>query len=489
MEFLDPKKRRAHRQKLFIGYGLIAIALTMMTIIIFFAAYGFDIDRKTGQVIQNGMIVLNAAPESARITINGNDEGNTDKRLSLPAGQYKVELSREGYRNWTKEVNLGGSVIEQLVYPFLFPAELQTSSIQEYSARPTVVSQSPDRRWLVVQRPGDAVGAFQVVDLNDADNATTTVVLPDGILSAGTTHRFSAVEWSTNNNDLLLKHTFDDKSEFVVLNRDNPARSRNITNTFADRTFSSLSMRDKSPEQFYLYNATDKTLYSSDIKSKQYTLVATNVLSYKSYQKDVVLYVTPAADTKSAEVHLSHKGKDRVIKTIAASPTYLHDAADFDGSLYVAVGGSNEGRVYLFENPLDTLNSSQGPQAFRALTISNGSRLLFSNNARFISVQAGSKFAVYDAETDRHYRYDTKLSLGKNVSATWMDGHRLAIVPEDGTVRVFDFDGINMQELNPAIPGSAVYFDRDYEALFVLARGERNQETTGLTRTELRLNP
>lgn len=488
MEFLDPKKRRAHRQKLFIGYGLIAIALTMITIVIFFAAYGYDIDRHTGQVIQNGMIILNAAPESARITINGADQGNTDKRLSLPAGQYSIELSRDGYRSWHKEVNLSGGAIEQLVYPFMFPQNLSTSAVQDYTSPPIVMSQSPDRRWLVTQRPGDAVGAFQVIDLNDTNNATQTVVFPDGVLTQGTKHSFQAIEWSTNNNDLLMKHVVDGKTEYVVLNRDNTSKSRNLTKLFDGRTFTSVSLRDKNPDLFYLYNQADKSLYATDAKAKQYTLVASNVLSYKGYQKDLVLYVSPNKDTSKADVHLLYKGIDKVIKQVGASKTYLDDAADFDGKLYVAVGGSSDKEVYLFKNPLDGLsNSSEPPSAFLAMAVTNPEKLSFSTNARFIAVQSGGTFAVYDAETERHYHYNSKLTLGESVYASWMDGHRLTVVPKDGLVRVFDFDGTNMQSLNPALSGSKVYFDRDYKGLFVLAQPDA--KTYRLTRTELRAKP
>ncbi|MCA9330722.1 PEGA domain-containing protein [Candidatus Saccharibacteria bacterium] len=488
MEFLDPKKRKAHRQKLFIGYGLIAIALTMITIVIFFAAYGYDIDRKTGQVIQNGMIILNAAPESARITINGNDEGNTDKRLSLPAGQYSVELSRDGYRNWHRDVNLSGGAIEQLVYPFLFPQNLSTRAVQDYTAAPGVESQSPDRRWLVVQRPEDAVGAFQVVDLNDSTTPTSTVVFPDGVLTQGKKHTFQVVEWSTNNNELLMKHTVDGATEFVMFNRDNPSKSRNLTKLFDGRTFTSVSLRDRNPELFYLYNSADKSLYSTDVKARQYTLVAENVLSYKGYQKDLVLYVTPDKDTTQADVHLRYKGVDKVIKKVGASKSYIHDAADFNGKLYVAVGGSSDKNVYLFEDPLSGFSdTSEAPSAFLALALANPQHLSFSTNARFIAAQSGSSVAIYDAETERHYQYDTKLDLANGVSATWMDGHRLTVVPKDGLVRVFDFDGTNMQSLNPGVSGNTVYFDRDYKALYVMAKPDA--QTFRLTRTELRLNP
>lgn len=487
MEFLNPKKRRQHRQKLFIGYGLIAIALTMLTIIIYFAAYGFDVDHRTGQVIQNGMIIVNAAPEPARITVNGNDEGTTDKRLSLPAGQYNVKLTRDGYRDWQKDVDLMGSAIEQLVYPFMFPSTLSTKSIQDYSARPSMMTQSPDRRWLVLQKPGDPSNSFQVVDLNDEENPATTVVFPDGIITTGTTHSFSPVEWSTNNDDLLLKHVVDGKTEFVVFNHASPQKSRNLTTLFEARPFTSVTFRDRNPDLFYLYNASDKALYSTDSKARQYTLLAKDVLSYKGYQKDLVVYMSPAKDTNKADVHFLYKGTDKVVRQVLASPVYTHDVADFDGSLYVAVGASNDKAVYILKDPLDSFSkTSDPPQSFRALALQGVTSLSFSTNARFVAAQAGDKFAVYDAETDRQYHYDIDAKLTAKSVATWMDGHRLSIIPADGKVRVFDFDGINLQTLNAGVAGTTVYFNRDYDALFTLAPKEK---AFSLNRTELRLNP
>lgn len=490
MEFLDPVKRRAHRRKLFLGYGLIGVALALTTTIIMFAAYGFDIDRKTGQLIQNGIIIIDAAPEQARISVNGKDEGTTNKRLSVPAGQYRIDLARTGYRTWSRNVNLVGSSIEQLVYPFLFPEKLQTKSIQDYVSAPPLMSQSPDRRWLLAQRPGDGLDGFQLTDLNDKVNPTVTITLPAAVVTTGKTHSFEAVEWSTDNVNVLIKHTYDDKSEFIVLNRESADASTNITRLFPSRTFSSMSLRDKRSDQFYAYDAADKSLFALDKKSKESSQIATSVLQYKSYQKDMILYSTAAADTTKADIHLLNKGKDRVIKTVLASPNYLLDAADFNGTLYVMAGSTNEGHVYLFKNPLDVLSSGsqEAPESFRAMTLAGTERVSFSANARFIVLQAANSFVVYDAETNRQFKYDTKLSLAAGQRATWMDGHRLSVIAPDGMVHVWDFDGSNMQTLNPGLVGTGVYFDRDYKALFTVASGTGNAKAS-LTRTELRLNP
>src|SRR5687768_8210108 len=136
MDFLDPKKKRAHRIRLYIGYSLMAIVLLISTLILVFEANGYDVDRKTGDVIQNGLVFVDAHPAQAKVILNGVEKGQTDMRLVLPTGQYDLELQRNGYRSWKRRFNLEGSTIERLVYPFLFPTKLEPADIQLYASQP-----------------------------------------------------------------------------------------------------------------------------------------------------------------------------------------------------------------------------------------------------------------------------------------------------------------------------------------------------------------
>jgi hypothetical protein len=149
MDFLDPKKKRAHLIRLYVGYALIAVALLVSTLILVFTAYGYDVDRETGDIIRNGLLIVDARPDSADILINGADKGTTDNRLVLPAAQYSVELRSRGYKAWQHSVNLEGNSIEQLGYPFLFPEKLVTKPVHTFPAPVQMASESPDRRWLV----------------------------------------------------------------------------------------------------------------------------------------------------------------------------------------------------------------------------------------------------------------------------------------------------------------------------------------------------
>ena len=133
MDFLDPKKKRSHTIRLYVGYALMAVALLIGTILLWYFSFGFNIDPKTKTVIQNGLLFLDAHPESAKVVINGKDKGTTDTRLVMPAGSYSIELQRQGYRNWKHDATIEGGVIERFIYPFLFPEKLVSKDAQLFA--------------------------------------------------------------------------------------------------------------------------------------------------------------------------------------------------------------------------------------------------------------------------------------------------------------------------------------------------------------------
>jgi hypothetical protein len=489
MDFLDPKKKRSHQIRLFIGYGLVAIALTIATLILVFAANGYDIDRDTGTVIQNGLVILDAHPESATILVNGAEKGTTDNRLVLPADKYTIELARKGYLSWKHDINLEGSSIEQLVYPFLYPEKLVTKDIQAYNGQPSLASESPDRHWLVVANP-ETSGNFFVVDLSTNKHPLLSINLPkDTLTPASGAQSFEAIEWSTDNNHLLLKHAFSGGTEFIMLDRDKPANSVNLNKVFTAQAFTDISLRDKKADQFYLHNQTDGNLFVADSKARTVTLLKAGVVSYKSYEDNTVLYATHPADKDTAEVRIHQKDQDYAVRTLPKADRYMLDMAKFNGHFYLVTGSKTDGHAYVYKDPFDDLTHKPArvPQPFRVLITPGGEYVSFSAIARFIALQGGSAFAVYDAETGRLFRYDTKLALPAGQKATWMDGHRL-LLNSSNAVQVFDFDGTNMHQLSAESPAYIPFFDRDYTALFTLSPNT-DAAKTNLVRTELKVLP
>lgn len=489
MDFLDPKKRKAHRVKLFIGYWLMAIALTFASIILLYQSYGYDYDPQTGQIVQNGLIFISAHPDGANARLNGESKGRTDLRLDVAAGDYSLELKEPGYRDWKRNFYLEGGSIERFAYPFLFPTNLETSDTQNYAANPGLVTQSPNRDIIVVQQPG-GFQRFDLVDVSGDTAKTSVLSLPVGLLvAAGATHQLELVEWSTDNRHFVLKHTHDGGAEFAVIDIEAPANSVNLSTTFGV-PFTNLALRDKKFDQYYLYNQPAQTLHSARLDAAAPVLYQGDVLAFRPHGADEVTFITAAGASEGKVLLKIREGAESyTVREIAAGSRYVVDLARFGSSWYLAAGSAEENKVYLFKDPVATIKRGRDklPLPVAILRTPGATDYIsFSANTRFIAAQSGNHFAVYDAETDRQYRYDSGLGLPPGQKIGWMDGHRLATVV-NGQTTVFDYDGTNKQTLTAALNGYQPLFDNSYEALFTLSPSAKADGTPALVRTELRL--
>lgn len=489
MDFLDPKKRRAHKIKLYIGYGLMAVALGIATLIMYWRSYGYDIDRKTGEVIQKGLIFVDAHPVSADISLNGQNMGRTSQRLNVAEGDYELVLSQKGYRSWTRKFHLDGNSIERFAYPFLFPEKLEISDLLTYQQQPGLITGSPDRRWLLVQHPG-SMNNFDLIDLLADKPEAKVISIPSAVLKSGVTEqKFELVEWSTDNKHLIVKHVFNGGYEFVLINTESAQTSINLSTTFKT-PFTDISLRDKKYDQYLIHDSANNSLRRIDLKTLSPTLLAENVASYKSHGDDLLIYATaiPSA-TGKIEIRFKMGSEDYLLRNVDPSAKYLIDAARFENAWYLVAGSRIEKKVYVYKNPQDKIKNSAGelPSASAVLTTANEPlQASFSANARFVAVTTNNQIAVYDAETKRHHKYYPDSAEAVFDKFEWMDGHRLVSVFKDKTL-VFDFNGINKQELSPAIAGSRVLFDRDYEAMYNLTRSQTDPAQFVISRTELRV--
>jgi hypothetical protein len=487
MDFLDPNKKRSHRLKLYIGYGLMAVLIGVAATVILFAASGYGID-KSGNVIQNGLVFFNSRPGNATVNVEGTfnkfkQSGQTDTRMVLREGQYTATITKDGYRSWQRQFNVEGGAVERLVYPFLFPQKLETTVRKTYGSQTGVVTQSPSRQWIMVQR-SDNFFTFDVFDANNNERQPVSVTIPDSIFSkASASRELKIVEWSTDNDHILVKHTYDGQEEFIVINRDRPAESFNVNTVTAQKPFA-VTLKDKKVDRLYLHMSPDGLLQEFDVRSRALTPLVGHALAFKPHGDDMLVYIAPIKESPDkVSVRIVTKEKDYELRQLPAGTSYVVDVARFDNSWYIAAGAAADNKVYVYKDPLEVLASENPKLSFfaRTLRIENPQKVSFSANARMIGVQSGQKFAVYDAETDRQYRYELTEPIDTNRPAEWMDGHRF-VTSSNKTVIVFDFDGINIQKLMSINPQTDVMFDRDYEQAYSLTT---NNATKELTRTNL----
>ncbi|MBP7807047.1 PEGA domain-containing protein [Candidatus Saccharibacteria bacterium] len=487
MDFLDPSKKRKNGIKLFVGYLLVGIAIGLAALILIFLSYGYSLDRKTGSVIQNGIVFVASKPADAEIFINGEKyKDNTDARLVLPSAQYKLEIRKNGYRTWQRDFYLSGGEIQRFIYPFLFPSTLTASDIDTFTIAPSMASQSPDRRWLLVQsKPRDT--NFSLYDLDQDAPVSQALSLPKNLATPGTTD-LSVVEWSNDNKHLLLKLTHKKGVEFIVLDRETPAKSLNVT-TLTKTTADTVTLRDKKFNAWYLHVAGKRQLFVASVDTPTPKLLIKGVLDYKSYSTDVIMYATENKATKGkVRIVIWDDGRADVLREVTKSKKYLLDVTRFDNRWYFVAGAATDGKIYVYRDPFEVIRAKTPTQLIPAtiMRLDNPTNVSFSQNTRFVAAQAGDTFAVYDAEAELAYRYDTSLKFAEGQKAVWMDGHRLSAVV-DGKVVVFDYDGVNAQTLSDAAAGTLPYFTNNYETLYTIVPKAKSTEAN-LRRSSMLVN-
>src|SRR3989344_2843390 len=486
MDFLDPKKKRQHTVRLMVGYILIGIAVGLTSLILLFQTYGYDLNRKTGQVIQNGLVFVASRPVAAKLYLNGVLKDTTSTKLTIAAGQYTIELKQDSYRTWQRTFTLQGGTVKRFVYPVLFPTKLDTKDLQLYSSAPTFANESPDRRWLLVQQPGTS-SRFDNFDLNNPTTLPTVITLPDGLLSASTSpDSLKLVEWSTDNRHVLVQHTYGGGIEFIMIDREQPASSYNVNRDFKINP-TLVALRNKRFDQLYLYNSAAKTIQSADTRTKQLTQLLTNVINFKAYGANTIIYATDDSQTPGNNTIRLWDGKKSYLQHLyPVSANYILDMATYGDHNYVVVAQVGGNGVYIFKDPLNQAKqvSSPAPAAFTKLRLDQTAFVSFSANAQFIMAQNGPNFSVYDIENNARYAYKLKDVLPGSDQATWMDGNRILVVQNAKTL-VLDYDGTNQQTLAPTAAGSLPFFDRNYTNLYTIAPSVQVPDRAALTRTLL----
>lgn len=493
MDFLDPKKERAHNIRIILGYILIGIALILTTIILLYQAYGFGVDRK-GNVIQNGLVFVSSTPNPAEVYVNGQKRDNTNTRLLLSSGQYTFELKRDGYRNWKRAVTVEGGSVDRFDYPFLFPASLQASNVKKYDKQPALVTQSPDRKWLLVQ--GANTAQFDMYDLSDQQQVAQSVrsiSLPPETYTAADANAsqgWELVQWSTNNRHVVLRHNFTKDNiatyEYVLLDREVPSESVNLTKKWGmNPTY--VELQDQKFDKYYMLDQATKIVSTATLDAPTPKAYQQNVLAFKTYGNDVILYATQdgAPEGKVAFKLREGKGDPQTVRTVPHANKYLVNLTKYEGDWYVAMGSDVEGKVYVYKNPAERLKEDEVIAPVRVLKAAGANYIAFSPNARFIMAENGVYFSVYDAENNKGFTYAAKNALDTpQTHATWMDGHRL-IYTSGSKLHVFDFDGSNQQTLNATNAAFLPFFDRDYENVYSLSPATAEGSAT-LQKTPLR---
>ena len=485
MDYLDPAKKRAHRNRIVIGYGLFAVLIAFATMVLVFVANGYFIDSR-GEVIQNGIVFVDSKPRGAELYLNGEKQNRaTDTRLVVPGGEnYDVELRKDGYRNWSRNIQLDGGSLRQLTYALLIPEQFEQGLTTNLRSNRVDSIQSPNKESVVISYQNNPL-SLQVFDTTSEIPSVAPLALDAALVSdpenAGL---LEFVEWADDNKMLLAKYTNVELVEYLLIDTENPERSSNLTRLLSNGQPYSFSFRDGKSDEFYAFHTNQRLLYRANTTLiGQNPVLETPLLSFDTHRADWIVYAAENTLSNQVEIRFARTQDDVDIlirDNLMMSNEYLVEVHSLNNAPVLAFSSPSENRAIAYADPEAFLRANPEarlPLATTVLRATEPSQLLFSSTGRTLLV-AGSTFASHEFRADRTHTYEITAERNKQYDVAWVDDSHFTFTDVSNIQHVVDFDGSNQYDLLTSLPGVS-YFDKDLQTIFTMENSRQtNPETT-----------
>lgn len=462
---LSNKQKIARLVAIYTGMTLLVISI--VTVILLFVL-GFRFDTNNGQLEQFAFLKFNSVPSGATVTIDGKVvDSQTPNKASVPEGQYEVVMWRDGYESWRKTVDVKAGTLNWINYVMLVPKKLSVESIANYDSIYKSLA-SPNNHYIVVEKNA-STPTFDLVDASTDTVKSSQFTIPKTVYSEsnylGVVHTFDIDQWDEGGRYILVKHTYNENSEWLVVDTQDANTTKNITKLF-NLNLTSLNFSGTSGNILYCIDANNirKIDISAGTISRS---LASNVISYNLYSSNIITYIGTNENNQKV-VGLYRDGDD--------NPSVLRTADDVGQSLFVnTTHYFNEDYVSIIDgNKVDILsgnyqnsiiNDVSNLKIIKSFEISeNIANVTFSPAGQYLFIQSGSNFTSYDLE------YQTLVSSTidntgavsplkwLNDSYTWSDN--------SSSLTIREFDGSNAHTINSVLTGQDVMLTNNGRYLY-----------------------
>lgn len=470
MDYLDPNKKRAHKQRLLIGYGLFGIAIALATLLLVYIANGWFVDTSTGEVIRNGLVFVDSKPGGARVYLNGEQQrGLTDLRLVIPGDKaYDVEIKKDGYRDWSRSFQLEGGSLRKLTYARLIPGELISEAAVNMRANPVRVSQSIDKRWLIVSFAQPPL-QLTLVDLRSPTFAHTTLELPAELMTLGPDGVVEVVEWSADNRHFLAKYTVGEMTEYLIIDRENPGAARNLNTLFGSGSYE-VSLRDRKRDSYFVFDKTTGSLYTATQAEglEENPFIDKKLLEFTTFGEDWVLYVTESGKEGLVSAYFKRGDDDILLKELKTGERYFAELAKLANSPVMAIASSAEDRAIVYHDPQAYMSANPQariPLATTVLRVAGIGGITVSSDSSVVLAYGSHNVASHEFEADRSYNFELNVTLDEGQEPRWVDGQHLSF-SASGKQYMTDFDGSNVYDLVESTVSLGSFFSEDIRTMY-----------------------
>lgn len=464
-----PKRKDVIKRGLI--YALMSGSVIIIVSLLMLAVLGYSF--KDRQLQQGGLLQFASIPSDATVTLDQVAlSSRTPTKTTADAATHHVVMNRDQYRTWQKSISLRPGMIGWFSYTRLVPEKLKTEKLRTMPSLAGVLA-SPDRKWLAMLEDASKV-SLTIANVQNDKVEYPALQLPPDLATAptpGKAQTFALASWSQNGQSILMHHTYDDgKVEWLVVDRDNPARSLNITRQLGVTASKVVFAGRDGRTVFALSDGALRRLNLNDqVISRP---LAGNVQDFSVYDPDTVVYNT-LTDPITKQRSVGYVRED--MKAAQQLGTYADDSqaikiamSEYFDKRYVATAHGSSMQITTGGLPREGDRGSQRTVATLALP-GPIERLSMSSNGRFAIAETAGQYVVYDLELMKTNTTKLMNTPGTARPLKWVDPF-MAWYDGGGILRLYEFDGANQQDTIAVAEGYDVVIAPNEKYLYSIGR-------------------
>lgn len=239
-----------YRRLLYLTFFLIFFIIAPILILY---TTGYSYNFKKNRLEKTGILVLGSQPKEARVYLNGRYKNTTPTRITrLLPNKYQVEIRKEGYYPWIKEVEIKSKLTTFYKDIILFRKSLPIIKIE---GEINILTISPNGEKIIYSIFKDNIEELRLLNLkNNSDFLIKN-------FNQKTYNQLTFLEWSTGQNKALIQQVIGDFNKYLIID----IETLKVKELFDITRLNFNKIAWDSKNDTYLYGLRKTVLYQIDL--------------------------------------------------------------------------------------------------------------------------------------------------------------------------------------------------------------------------------
>lgn len=438
-------------------YGLMVVSVILITLIVSLFTLGYRLNSNDGQIERYSMIQFNSIPSGAKIFIDGTATGlKTPEKATVKAGRHTIVMQLDGYKVWSKAIEIEAGMLDWLNYAILVPESLSVEPVLNFNTVASSISSS-DAKYIIAQ-PDLALADFSLIDVSAKDVKTKNLTIPSTIYSVatpGNVHQFKLHRWSDGSRYVLIEHIYGSKPEWLVMDVEDVSLTKNITAIF-DLDISDIWFNGGSGSSFFVLGSGDIRKLEISAGTISRPLVS-GVDKFIVYDSKILCYVGTGQILDQKTVGLYRDGDDSsyiIRKYDNSKDSKINvDLTSYYNEYYISISTGKSVEILSGSFPISPQIDSLKVFAFFDFEY-DIDKLSFNRSGRHLIAESKVAFMSYDIER-KNAIVSSFDDNDERISLEWLDDNYVW-TDRSGKLTIREFDGENAHYLNDVAADQAV---------------------------------